>query len=132
MRRAFYPLSLSLLCLTIGANAQKTPAPLNLHPTQGNPPDAHTIRLHQALLEAAQTSDIATIQSLLAQSADINVIEDYSKTHTPLTYAAESGNVKMTKFLLAHGADPNGRGVNSGSECSEPPFSLLAFERCKR
>jgi ankyrin repeat protein len=98
------------LCAAASAKAHTTP-PLVLQPADGSPPSAHVIRLHERLLAAAETDDLDTVKKMLAAGADINVIEDYSKTHTPLTYASESGNVAMTRFLLAHGADPNGKGV---------------------
>jgi ankyrin repeat protein len=69
------------------------------------------IHLHESLLAAAETDDLDAAKKLLAAGADINVIEDYGKMHTPLAYAAENGYVAMTRFLLSHDADPNGKGV---------------------
>lgn len=99
-----------LLWAAFTARAQ-TKVPLILRPATGAAPGGRVVRLHENLLFAAETGDIDAVKKLLAAGADINVIEDYSKTHTPLTYAAESGDVAMTRFLLAHGADPNGKGV---------------------
>lgn len=134
---------LCFLCLAaLPGVAHATPRTLILDPFKGPKPSGHIVRLNTALLGAAENGDIALAKKLLASGADVNVIENESKSHTPLTYAAENGQVEMTRFLLRHGADANGRGVrlsplfwtvaNGEAECAElllrgaDPFRVCA------
>ena len=96
---------------TLMTLAQASPPPLILYPADGPLPNAHIVRLNSTLLIAAGGGSVAWVRMLLHEGADINVIEDYSKTYTPLTYAAVNRRVAMTQFLLTHGADPNAKGV---------------------
>lgn len=96
---------------TLMALAQASTSPLILIPADGSPPDAKTVQLNRTLLVAAGAGSVSWVKMLLHDGANINVIEDYSKTYTPLTYAAVNRRVAMTKFLLTHGADPNAKGV---------------------
>ena len=82
--------------------------PLILTPFEGAPPPPSVVSLNQNLLFAAEVGDVAGIQAALAKGADINVMEDRSKDHTPLTYAAENGYIAATRFLLQRGANPDG------------------------
>ena len=93
-------------------------SPLILSPFDGAPPPPAVVSLNQSLLDSAATDDIAGIQAALARGADINVLEDQSKDHTPLTYAAENGYADATRFLLRRGANPDGVTWRIGPQAS--------------
>jgi len=61
------------------------------------------------LIEAVKSGDSTTVESLLAQGADINyVATDESEeilVFTPLIYAVMRGDVETTEQLIAHKAD---------------------------
>ena len=62
-------------------------------------------QLDASLLEAVQTANPVTVQSLLAQGADVNCrAEDGS---APVHYAATAGDASMLRVLLEARADPN-------------------------
>jgi hypothetical protein len=62
--------------------------------------------LQDALLEAAEKGDGASVKSLLAKGADIDGRAGY-RQQTALIGAAGAGKDEVVKLLLAKGADPN-------------------------
>lgn len=66
------------------------------------------------LIEAVQQGDVARIQQLLEQGADVNVQED-AGGWTPLHNAVQSGRVDIVRLLLRHGADPHRRKKNGAT-----------------
>lgn len=119
-RPASPPVAVAPPTATPTPSPSPTKGPLILSPFDGAPPPPTVVSLNRNLLAAAAFDDIAGIKKALARGADINVLEDQSKAHTPLTYAAESGWTDATRFLLQHGANPNGNTLRDG-----PQFSPL-------
>ena len=58
------------------------------------------------LTQAAEKNDVAEIQRLIAEEADVNA-SDYKKGWTALMYAAEKNAVHAAKLLIEAGADMN-------------------------
>lgn len=59
----------------------------------------------QALLQATEAGDIAEMQALLAQDADVNARN--AQGWTPLHIAAAGGDQEVVALLLQHGAAVN-------------------------
>ena len=57
------------------------------------------------IFQAVKTKNIDQIEYFLGQGYAVN-IKDISG-NTPLTYAIQSGDLKIVKLLLSYGADPN-------------------------
>ena len=68
---------------------------------------SQTAKLQLRLQTAITMGMTAEVEKLIDQGADINAANEYGKT--PLIQAVESKNLKLTKLLLAKGADPNKR-----------------------
>ena len=60
-----------------------------------------------ALIQAIMNNKLSDVKLLLAHNADIDLDDGVL---TPLAAAVKFQLVEMTKFLLAKGADPNGKG----------------------
>ena len=72
---------------------------------KGMPPDIF------CTLAASQVGNLSTLELLLEYKCDLNEAQPRNGA-TPLTMAAEAGNVETVKWLLAHGASINKRKVN--------------------
>lgn len=89
-----------------------------------------------ALLNAAQEEDIASLQLLLNKGVDVNY-QGYAKG-TALMVAAQRGSVRTVNFLLDQGADPNmkdaqGRtALRMASEAGHDSVRELLFRRSAR
>ena len=59
----------------------------------------------QALMDAAGKGDVAKVQALLAQGADVNYQNQYG--NTALIIASGKGRAEVVKHLLANGAEVN-------------------------
>ena len=59
------------------------------------------------LLNAAQNGKLDEVRSLISQSIDVNVRDEYG--WTPLLWAAMNGHTDIVQVLLAAGANPNTR-----------------------
>jgi len=64
----------------------------------------------QLLMQAAESGDADVVESLLAESADVN--EPLNGGETALIRAASNGHVETVKILLAKGADVNVKPAN--------------------
>lgn len=65
-------------------------------------------KLNQAFLNAAETGDVELARALLAQGADLKVIND-SQDRNALHLACAKGHVPMVAFLIGVGANDNDR-----------------------
>ena len=61
--------------------------------------------LNQQLIKAAEEGNLADVQGLIKQGADVNAKNKYG--WTPLRLAARRGHTEIVKSLLANGADPS-------------------------
>jgi len=59
--------------------------------------------LNEAFLKAVRYKDVALMNELLQQGADINGADDTGVT--PLIFAVSAGDIKTVNFLIAKGAD---------------------------
>ncbi len=80
-------------------------AVLVMLPWVGNATAAPT--LDQQLIEAARSSDVAAVKSLLDKGADVNPKDKDGAT--PLMVAVQQGHLTVVNVLLARGADVNGK-----------------------
>ena len=76
---------------------------------------------HEAFLAAARTGDVAQVQSLLADGADVNASD--AAGNTALHYAAAFGYTELTETLVTAGADVDARG-----RIDNTPLHLAAQE----
>jgi len=76
-------------------------------PARPIPIDPHAMQMQRAVLRA---QDIHKVEALLKQGVDINAPIGCG-TYAPLDGAVSTRNLKMLKFLLAHGAKPRGREI---------------------
>jgi hypothetical protein len=66
-----------------------------------------------AIHRSAWNGDLKAVKDLIAKGADVNVLIDqrgkfnYFEGYTALALAASRGNIRMVRYLLEHGADPN-------------------------
>jgi len=58
---------------------------------------------------AVWDNDLARVKVLIANGADVNVVNKYDYGRTALILAVQKGNVEITKALLAAGADANAK-----------------------
>jgi len=63
--------------------------------------------LNEAFLKAVYAKNIALMEKLLKDGADINVTEKNGLS-TPLSIAAGNGDLEVVSFLLSKGANPQG------------------------
>lgn len=69
-----------------------------------------TVQQNEKLVEACKAADIALVQKLVSEGADIN----QPGKSGPLFYAAHNGHAELIKWLIENGADANGlNGKNS-------------------
>ncbi len=71
----------------------------------------------QGLVWAARTGRLATVEALIAQGADVNMV---APSGTPLQVACALGHLEVAERLLRAGADPD-----AGSSISTPLLSAL-------
>ena len=62
--------------------------------------------LNKAFLDAVQDGDVAKVQALLSEGADVNAQED-TNGHFALQYAIDRPDVNLVKLLLDRGANVN-------------------------
>ncbi len=72
------------------------------------------------LISAVEQNDIKEVKKLLAEGADVNVIDKTSLT--PLHHAIHKGNLKIAEKLIEKGAD-----VNAHTEESETPLYMAVL-----
>ncbi len=65
-----------------------------------------SISKNAQLIKAAQNGNLAAVQTLLADGADIHA-RDTAYKSTPLMWAADKGHPEVAKLLLENGADIN-------------------------
>lgn len=68
---------------------------------------------------AARDGDLSTVQTLVAQGADVNAVNENGST--ALHFAADKGRTEVVRFLLDHGAS-----VNVKSKSGSTPLLLAA------
>lgn len=78
------------------------------------------MQMQEAVLKA---QDIARVEDLLKQGVDINAPIGCG-TFSALDGAVSTGNVEMLKFLLAHGARPQGRELADAAFASNKQSAL--------
>src|SRR5690606_22240814 len=76
-----------------------------------------------ALMTAARTGDVETLEALLAAGADVNVRESW-RGQTALMWAAAENNAPAVRALLAAGAERDA--VSSGGEFTALKFAVRA------
>jgi len=73
---------------------------------KGKVPGSYRTALHLA----ASSGELATVRTLLARGALVDLGQNARKTNqSPLTAACELGHLEVARCLLDHGADPNAR-----------------------
>jgi ankyrin repeat protein len=70
------------------------------------------IVLSDNIIEAINSIDIVSLNVLLAEGADIDIVDENG--NTPLMIASKIGNPRMVKIILAHSPDVN-RQNNQGN-----------------
>ena len=70
----------------------------------------------KALLNAAETGDLATVKYYLRQNIDPNQEHPEAMT-TPLIESVRNGHLAVVEYLLSNGADPE---MRSGFEMVKP------------
>jgi ankyrin repeat protein len=80
-------------------------------PARPIPIDPRAMQMQWAVLK---DRDIHEVEALLKQGVDINVLIGCG-TYAPLDGAVGTQNLKMLKFLLAHGAKPRGREIEEAA-----------------
>ena len=63
-----------------------------------------TAEIWLGILEASRNGDLARVQKMLENGAEINS-QDIFDGYTPLHYAIGSGNTELVRFLIHRGAD---------------------------
>ena len=82
--------------------------------------DPSAVRMQMAILK---DQDIHKVGELLKQGVDINAPIGCG-TYSPLDGAVATQNLKMLKFLLAHGAKPQGRELPQAAFINNPKTAL--------
>jgi cytohesin len=77
----------------------------------------------QMQLAILRTQDVQQVDAILKQGFDINSPIGCG-TFAPLDGAVETGNVEMLKFLLAHGAKPQGRELANAAFAPTPQQAI--------
>src|SRR5208283_5023563 len=89
-------------------------------PARPTPIDPHAMQMQQAVLK---DRDIHQVEALLKQGVDINAPIGCG-TYAPLDGAVDTQNLKMLKFLLAHGAKPRGHEIVEAAFINNPKTAL--------
>ncbi len=89
-------------------------------PARPIPIDPHAMQMQRAVLK---DRDIHQVEALLKQGVDINAPIGCG-TYAPLDGAVDTQNLKMLKFLLAHGAKPRGREIVEAAFINNPKTAL--------
>ena len=89
-------------------------------PARPIPIDPRAMQMQMAILK---DQDIHKIEELLKQGVDINAPIGCG-TYAPLDGAVGTQNFKMLKFLLAHGAKPQGREIADAAFIVNPKTAL--------
>lgn len=95
-------LVLVIFCLT---SCKKTEEPQSTD-TPTTQASSSTTKKYRTLSDAVIVGDIAAVQDLLNQGADVHTIT-MQEGWTPLHYAAHQGSLEMVELLCRHGADVN-------------------------
>jgi hypothetical protein len=82
--------------------------------------DPHAMQMQRAVLK---DRDFHRVEALLKQGVDINAPIGCG-TYAPLDGAVDTQNLKMLKFLLAHGAKPRGREIVEAAFIENPKTAL--------
>ncbi len=89
-------------------------------PATPRPIDPRAMRMQEAVL---RTADVHKVEELLKQGVDINAPIGCG-TYSPLDGAVDTMNLEMLKFLLAHGAKPQGRELANAAFINNPQVAL--------
>jgi len=89
-------------------------------PARPIPIDPRAMQMQMAILK---DQDIHKVEELLKQGVDINAPIGCG-TYAPLDGAVGTQNLKMLKFLLAHGAKPRGRELPQAAFIDNPKTAL--------
>jgi hypothetical protein len=89
-------------------------------PARPIPIDPRAMQMQMAILK---DQDIHKVEELLRQGVDINAPIGCG-TYAPLDGAVNTQNLKMLKFLLAHGAKPQGRELADAAFIENPKTAL--------
>jgi ankyrin repeat protein len=89
-------------------------------PVTPRPIDPRAMQMQQAVLKA---QDIHKVEELLKQGVDINAPIGCG-TYSALDGAVTTENLEMLKFLLAHGAKPQGRELADAAFINNPQTAL--------
>ena len=84
------------------------------------PIDPRAMQMQRAVLK---DRDIHQVEELLKQGVDINAPIGCG-TYAPLDGAVDTWNLKMLRFLLAHGAKPRGREIVEAAFINNPKTAL--------
>jgi ankyrin repeat protein len=79
--------------------------------------------LNSRLIDAAEKSDLATVNEMLAAGASLGARNDLG--FMPLIIASKNGSLEMVKFLIEKGADVNAGGANG----TTPLYAAAANKR---
>ena len=71
----------------------------------GARPNGYVSGSWPALIQAADSGQLNSVQFLLKRGADVNIHNQWGMT--PLICAAENGHLEVARFLLDAGANPN-------------------------
>jgi ankyrin repeat protein len=89
-------------------------------PARPRPIDMRAMQMQMAILKDQDTNKV---EELLKQGADINAPIGCG-TYSPLDGAVNTQNLEMLKFLLAHGAKPQGRELADAAFSANPETAL--------
>jgi Ankyrin repeats (3 copies)/SLBB domain len=89
-------------------------------PARPIPIDPRAVQMQLAILK---DQDIHKVEELLKQGADINAPIGCG-TYSPLDGAVNTQNLEMLKFLLAHGAKPQGRELPNAAFYDNPQTAI--------
>lgn len=103
-------ISVNLLGAIANVYANQSPEPIKISQQLKQDEaeqDPNIQLLNHQLLNAAQNGKLDEVRSLISQSIDVNVRDEYG--WTPLLWAAMNGHTDIVQVLLAAGANPNTR-----------------------